>query len=179
MGVKSGVIWGVICLGHVWGIIWGMSGASSGAYAVNLLTPQSGALNEISIPFTFEQLSLYIQKHQGWSGGPLDFNYISFASRIIQPARLPWALLITVNTAIMFNVHGREQHTFHSPYSGRRLAVISADEWTGWWGRWWSRRRRRGSVQVEGGEGGNLRHLRTYTDGQSGMRTEIRGCTKA
>ena len=37
------------------------------------------------------------------------------------------------------------------------LAVIIADKWSGLWGRWWGRRRRGGSVQVEGGEGWHLR----------------------
>ena len=36
------------------------------------------------------------------------------------------------------------------------LAVIVANPCRGLWGRWWSRRRRGGSVRVEGGEGGHL-----------------------
>ena len=35
-GVTLGVIQGVICLRHVWGIIWGMLGASSEAYLGNV-----------------------------------------------------------------------------------------------------------------------------------------------
>ena len=62
--------------------------------------------------------------------------------------------IIAVTTFVFF---AKDNALFTAAAVHVILAVIVANPRRGLWGRWWSRRRRWGSVQVEGGEGGHLR----------------------
>ena len=84
------------------------------------------------------------------------------------------ALFTTAITAVVFMAENKTLSTVTAVLV--LVAVIVANEWRGWWWRWWSRRRRRGSIQVEGGEGGHLRppqrHNPTLSRGR-GWRQEV------